>query len=113
MVPPFPSHPFLGGWVSLCSQLAWCPEPGPEPDWGGTVPWKPGLCQPPAFPGAPGCNLTPWGPASTLLGGVGKVAPAPVRVPGLGFPYLLSELRAVPCTQWHMVLERVGMWPPF
>lgn len=42
---------------------------------------------------------SPGGPSKHILRGSGESRPAPVLVPGLGFPYLLCELRPVPCTQ--------------
>lgn len=119
MVPPFPSHPHplwlgRGGWVSLpCSQLAWCPEPGPEPEWGGTVPLRPGLCQPPAPQGRLAAAL-PIGPSKRILGTSGESHFCPCASPmGQGCPYLLPELRTIPCTGWPLGLDGVGMWPPF
>lgn len=60
------------------------------------------------FPRGTGCNLTQGGPTSTFFGGVGKVTPAPVLVPGLGFPYLLPELGTLPCTQLAVASGKGG-----
>lgn len=84
MVPPFP-HPLWlarGRWVSLpCFQRAWCPEPSPGPDWGGTAPLE-ARTMPVSPPQGPQLQPHPVGLGWHILGARGESCPCPVPVLG-------------------------------
>lgn len=110
VVSPFPLPLWMarGGW-GLCSLLAWCPEPGLVPDWGGLASGRPEL---PASHLPKGAWPHPVGLGRYILGVMEKSCAALSPVCRARATHTAScELRTIPCTHLGLwVLDEV-LWP--